>query len=365
MGFYFLKEQCLQNTEFFLSIYSIKLKAGGEVMALDTKERRKNMIKADVLENGLILIYEKIVSDSIKFETVKFSFPESWGNLQKTAVFKNGETTLNVVLNSNNEYCKSEDECFIPFEVIEPPEFTISVFGVADGIRATTARGSVQVTQSGYELGDAPQEPTESEYAQILNIATEAQQIAQSVRDDADNGRINGEKGETGPAGVYYGTEEPTDPTHPVWINPDCEATDEVVKVATETAETVIEEKTSEIKDYVTEQGTYGIWTYRKWNSGIAEAWATTGEKTVKGTEFTQSGNMYISANITEIAPINFFIDAPMVIVQTVGSSDRGSYITSVAMSSTSTIFWSIARGWTDSNDYNLTFNIELKGRWK
>ena len=28
-------------------------------------------------------------------------------------------------------------------------------------------------------------------------------------------------KGETGEPGVYYGTEEPTDPTHPIWINPE------------------------------------------------------------------------------------------------------------------------------------------------
>lgn len=27
--------------------------------------------------------------------------------------------------------------------------------------------------------------------------------------------------------------------------------------------------------DYIVEQGTSGIWTYRKWNSGIAECWGT------------------------------------------------------------------------------------------
>ena len=27
------------------------------------------------------------------------------------------------------------------------------------------------------------------------------------------------------------------------------------------------------VADYVVEQGTSGIWTYRKWNSGIAECW--------------------------------------------------------------------------------------------
>ena len=27
--------------------------------------------------------------------------------------------------------------------------------------------------------------------------------------------------------------------------------------------------------DYIVEQGTSGIWTYRKWNSGISECWGT------------------------------------------------------------------------------------------
>ena len=34
-----------------------------------------------------------------------------------------------------------------------------------------------------------------------------------------------------------------------------------------------IAEKLGLIADYVVEQGTSGIWTYRKWNSGIAECW--------------------------------------------------------------------------------------------
>lgn len=34
-----------------------------------------------------------------------------------------------------------------------------------------------------------------------------------------------------------------------------------------------IAEKLGLIADYVIEQGTSGSWTYRKWNSGIAECW--------------------------------------------------------------------------------------------
>lgn len=44
-------------------------------------------------------------------------------------------------------------------------------------------------------------------------------------------------KGETGESGVYYGTEEPTDPTHPIWINPNNDANGEIIDLAKKTAE--------------------------------------------------------------------------------------------------------------------------------
>ena len=159
------------------------------------------MIRADILENGSILINERTVSDSVKFETIRFSFPCDWECLEKTAVFKNDDTAVSIVLNSDNEYCVSENECYIPFEVLNPPEFTVSVFGIKDGMRATTARGKVQVIESGYEQGDQPLSPTPDEYSQILSIATNANVVAQSVRDDVDSGKISGEKGDKGDKG--------------------------------------------------------------------------------------------------------------------------------------------------------------------
>ena len=43
------------------------------------------------------------------------------------------------------------------------------------------------------------------------------------------------------------------------------------------------------VSDYIVEQGTSGIWTYRKWNSGIAECWGR-GSFTInsKGTVWNQ-----------------------------------------------------------------------------
>lgn len=37
--------------------------------------------------------------------------------------------------------------------------------------------------------------------------------------------------------------------------------------------ENILNEIVSVRTDYIVEQGTSGIWTYRKWNSGIAECW--------------------------------------------------------------------------------------------
>lgn len=45
--------------------------------------------------------------------------------------------------------------------------------------------------------------------------------------------------------------------------------------------------------DYVIEQGTSGVWTYRKWNSGIAECWTDTVSGT--GTDVTLVGSYYWS----------------------------------------------------------------------
>lgn len=152
------------------------------------------MLKANIFKNGEIVVDSNTVSDSINFDIIKFYFPQSWDGLTKTVVFSNADKTLNVILDDTNE-------CFIPHEVIYEPEFTVSVFGVKDGIRATTARGKIKVLESGYKLGDAPKEPTPTEYEQIVSLMNETKQIAQSVRDDADSGALKGEKGDTGPQG--------------------------------------------------------------------------------------------------------------------------------------------------------------------
>ncbi len=159
------------------------------------------MIEAQILENHKIMISKNAVSDSVKYETIRFRFPKAWDTYVKTATFKTEDSTVSVVLQEGNPLCVSENECYIPHEVLTFPGFNLSVFGNEGDTLATTANGFVTVIKSGYEEGVSPKEPTPDEYSQIITLMTETKDIAQSVRDDADNGLFKGEKGEKGDSG--------------------------------------------------------------------------------------------------------------------------------------------------------------------
>lgn len=166
------------------------------------------MLKAEVLQNNVIVIKDNAVSDSVKFETVSFNFPKSWSGFKKTAVFiSKDKEAFNVVLDEGNPLCLNETECFIPHEVLKAPSFELSVFGVKDDKIATATPAYVKVLKSGFVEGGEPTEPTPDEYQQLIKLAEDTRQIAQSVRDDADNGLFGGaagqkgEKGDPGPQG--------------------------------------------------------------------------------------------------------------------------------------------------------------------
>lgn len=160
------------------------------------------MIKANIHDKKLF-VENLTVSDSVKFDTVKFTFPDSWNGYTKTVVFKTeDEKTINVVLDMVNPLCVNENECYIPHEVIKSPCFYLSVFGVLGDSVATTTQVRVPVLQSGYAVGDEPKEPTPTEYQQLINLASQTKIIAETVREDADKGLFKGEKGDKGDQGI-------------------------------------------------------------------------------------------------------------------------------------------------------------------
>ena len=102
---------------------------------------------------------KNVVANSVNYLTCKFTFSEDWCGITKTAVFVSAKGIVkNIIL--------EDDTCEVPWEVIEHPHFTVSVFG---GDRITANKVSVSVTKSGYLEGETQKEPTPDVYTQILN----------------------------------------------------------------------------------------------------------------------------------------------------------------------------------------------------
>lgn len=100
-----------------------------------------------------------VVADSKNYLYAEFEFSDEWTG-EVTAIFGDGDQYYCVLL--------KDKKCLIPWEVISPPFFTVSVV-CGDRITANTAM--VEVERSGYVEGKTPKEPTPDVYTQILSLA--------------------------------------------------------------------------------------------------------------------------------------------------------------------------------------------------
>ena len=141
--------------------------------------------------------------------------------------------------------------------------------------------------------------------------------------------------------GYEVSTEAPTNPTTQLWID---------TSVG------------SKVGDYVVEQGTDGIWTYRKWNSGIAECWGTSLHESVAMTH-VQGGSWY-SDEQTISFPTNLFNQAPKCINHNCRVNNGYLVCLGVIVCSASSI-----SGYFNSINKSITTNvyteIYARGTWK
>ena len=140
---------------------------------------------------------ENLTSGSVNVYLVQFEFNDDWDGLDKTAVFQSGDDKIPVVLDGSNQ-------CQIPWEVLENPRrsLEVGVYGTRDGsIVLPTIWAQLGTIKEGCSPGTNTQPPTPDVYSQILAVANKAQKIAQSVRDDADAGKFDGEPGPEGKPG--------------------------------------------------------------------------------------------------------------------------------------------------------------------
>lgn len=118
----------------------------------------------------------------------------------------------------------------------------------------------------------------------------------------------------------------------------------------------------SRVDDFVVEQGTSGIWTYRKWNSGIAECWGR-GSATLSHYT-TAGGNGFYGYHTTFSLPTGLFVAGSVPVHTYIPTVGTGFAIPASGMASSNTGIHVYALANT-SGSQSCTFDITVKGRWK
>lgn len=165
-----------------------------------------------------VLQRELITSGAVHAFRCQFRFSGDWDGLDKTAVFCAGKDKISVVLGP-------DDTCDIPWEVLRNTcaDLHVGVYGTRDdALILPTVWAHLGQIKPGASPGTNATPPTPDVYSQILSAATSAEELAQSVRDDADAGEFDGPPGvsphigENGnwwvgdtDTGVYSGGEAP------------------------------------------------------------------------------------------------------------------------------------------------------------
>lgn len=111
--------------------------------------------------------------------------------------------------------------------------------------------------------------------------------------------------------------------------------------------------------DHVVEQGTSGDWTYRKWNSGIAECWCDYSMGSFSPT--SNFGGIYYRI-LEKTFPTNFFIEAPEFAEVDIYWDTGSSWASARAVSKDVLQF----TAFKNSNSANsAVVRMMAKGKWK
>lgn len=118
--------------------------------------------------------------------------------------------------------------------------------------------------------------------------------------------------------------------------------------------------KSLQDRDYIVDQGTDGIWTYRKWNSGIAECWGYTATASIACT--SQWGNGYYSALQTVNFPYMLFNASPRSVQLQIWDNGGGYYATLKGWNKDNAQYYIFS---PKSETRNCDTNFYVAGRWK
>lgn len=122
-----------------------------------------------------------------------------------------------------------------------------------------------------------------------------------------------------------------------------------------------IEVKGEALADFIVEQGTSGIWTYRKWSSGIAECWGDYTAASVNISKNNYSG-FYYSDPISVELPFTFAA-APTCVTDG-GASSFISFSRRTNPTTTRVSFW-VCCHTSGATSVSISVGIHVNGKWK
>lgn len=138
-------------------------------------------MKIKVVNQRLYLEPPETAEGTREYLRAEFSFSEEWDGMTKTAFFRGAGNTYSQLL--------KDDACTVPAEALAAPgRVGVSVSGTLGETIITTDIKSFTVPAT--LSGGTPSDPEPTVWQQILDKVDETQQIAQSVREDAEAGKF-------------------------------------------------------------------------------------------------------------------------------------------------------------------------------
>lgn len=113
--------------------------------------------------------------------------------------------------------------------------------------------------------------------------------------------------------------------------------------------------------DYVVEQGASGMWTYRKWNSGIAECWGKYTASMAVNTASAGYGGYRSGLLTTPTFPITF-ISSPS--VTATANAAQGFWVNNVGVQNTTNAQFYLSSG-ASLAAASRAVAFDVKGKWK
>lgn len=139
-------------------------------------------MKIKVVNQRLYLEPPETAEGTREYLKAEFSFSEGWDGMTKTAFFRGADW-------ENHPKLLKDDTCIVPAEALAAPgRVGVSVSGTRGETIITTDIKSFSAPAT--LSGGTPSDPEPTVWQQILEKVDETQQIAQSVRDDADAGKF-------------------------------------------------------------------------------------------------------------------------------------------------------------------------------